>query len=100
MQAIIPTRTQLLLPMLEELQAMGGRAKPDEVISALTDRFNIPEEVRNQRVTYTWPKWGVRTPCPWRQQLHWVRQEAATRELIGRGEHGIWTLTDKGETTL
>lgn len=96
----IPTRTQLLLPILEELKGMGGRAKSDEVISAVTERFHIPDTVRNEQVTYNWERWGSRVRNPWRQSIHWARLEAATRGLIGRGEYGTWTLTDKGDTTL
>lgn len=52
--------------------------------------------MQDEKVTYTWEKWGNRDRNPWWQGLHWVRQDAATRGLIGRGEHGIWTLTERG----
>jgi len=86
--------------MLETLRDLGGRAPAGEVIDSLTERFAIPEDVRSEKVTYTWEKWGSRDRNPWRQGLHWVRQDAATRGLIGRGEHGIWTLTERGADSL
>jgi site-specific DNA-methyltransferase (cytosine-N4-specific) len=89
-----------MLPILETLSELGGRAAAAEVIDAVTERFDVPEAVRNERVTYTWERWGCRERNPWRQNIHWVRQEAATRGFIGRGERGIWTLTDRGADTL
>jgi len=96
----LPTRSQLLLPLLEVLQDMGGRAKPADAIAALNDRFQVPVEVQEKTVEYSWAKWGHRVRSPWRQNIHWVRQEAATRGLIDRSEHGMWTLTDKGSKSL
>lgn len=87
--------------MLEELRERGGRAKPAEIIDALTERFSIDQAQRDAKVHYLWEKTGTtHARNPWKQSLHWVRQDAATRGLIGRNERGIWTLTDKGEQSL
>ena len=71
---MIPARSQLLLPLLETIDEMGGSA--------------------------SWAKWGERKRYPWRQAVHWVRQEAATRGLIERSTHGVWTLSEEGRTCL
>lgn len=100
MSAKVPNQAQLLLPLLETLREMGGRPKADDAIEALSDRFSIPEEVRNDYRTVEFENWGSRRRCAWRQSVHWVRQTGVTRGLIGKNERGVWTLTSFGEDAL
>jgi hypothetical protein len=96
----LPSRTQLLLPLLETLEDLGGSAPANKVITTLSQRLKIPEEIQAQSVEYTWEKWGTRTRYPWRQHLHWVRQDGASKGLIAKNNHGTWSLTEKGNDTL
>lgn len=86
--------------MLETLEELGGSAKANQVIETLTDRLQIPENVQSEAKDYTWKKWGTRTRYPWRQHLHWVRQEGATKGLIGKNGYGTWSLTEMGHNAL
>ena len=95
-----PKRAQLMLPILETLHEMGGAATPAAVIAAVSDRFDLPAEVREASVIRTWAKWGSRRRYPFRQEVHWARNDAVTKGLIGRTEKGVWTLTDQGADTL
>jgi len=95
-----PKRAQLMLPILETLQEMGGSGKPADVIASVADRFDLPADVREASVVRTWDKWGSRRRYPWRQQVHWARLDAVAKGLIGRNENGVWTLTDRGADTL
>lgn len=97
---MIPSRQQLLLPVLETIHELGGRAKPSDVIAAVSDRFQVPKEVVDAKVEYHWAKWGSRVRSPWKQGIHWVRQEAVLRGLIGKNERGYWTITEKGTEAL
>jgi len=96
----IPTQNQLLLPMLETLQELGGSAKAGTVIDTLTERLGIPEDISGDEKTYQFPKWGERKRFPWRQTLHWVRQNGVSKGLISKNGYGTWGLTEKGEDAL
>jgi len=95
-----PSRTQLLLPLLETLVERGGSVRADVAIDALSDRLKIPSDVRNDYRTVEFANWGPRKRCAWRQSVHWVRQDAVTRGLIAKNERGVWTVTDRGEDAL
>jgi DNA modification methylase len=96
----LPARTQLLLPLLETLEELGGSAKAAKAIEVLSDRLGIPEEVRTHQVAYTWEAWGTRQRYPWRQHLHWVRQDGASKGLIGKNGYGTWSITEQGSEIL
>lgn len=95
-RATLPSRSQLLLPLLETLEELGGSAPAQKAIDVLSDRLNIPDEIRQEQVQKHWTRWGSRTRYPWRQHIHWVRQEGKTKGLIGKSAGGVWTLI--GET--
>lgn len=97
---MLPTQNQLLLPLLEEIQKRGGSAVAGDVIEAVSDRLSIPEGVRNDYREVDCGKWGMRRRSPWRQRLHWVRQNAVCAGLIDRSTTGVWTLSEKGRGSL
>lgn len=90
----IPSRDQLLLPLLETVHELGGSARPPEVIEKLTERFALPDEIAKESQLCDLGRWGTRRRYPWRQTVHWVRQEAAARGLIDRNTKGVWVLTE------
>jgi len=90
----------MLLPLMETLHEMGGEAPAGKVIEALSDRFAVPEGVRNAYEPKDYGRWGVRRRCSWRQTVHWVRQDAVARGYIRKNGYGVWTLTDAGTNTL
>lgn len=100
----LPTQRQLLLPMLEVLDELGAKngktSKASEVIETLSNRFEIPREVQEDYRPQDLGRWGTRNRCPWRQTVHWVRQNGITQNLISKGSRGHWGLTEKGEKTL
>ena len=100
MDSHLPDRGQILLPLLDVLDGMGGSGEPNEVIPKVAERLGVPKDVQEFSGEKSWVKWGKRTRYPWRQSVHWVRQEAATRGLIDRSEKGVWRLTDQGRDAL
>jgi hypothetical protein len=96
----IPHRNQLLLPLLETVQELGGAAEPLKVIGRLAERFQLPDEVAEASQIRDFGRWGTRGRYPWRQTVHWVRQEAATRGLIDRNTKGVWVLTQEAHDSL
>ena len=96
----IPHRNQLLLPLLETIQELGGASRPKDVIDKLAERFSLPPEITEQNELRNFGSWGKRRRYPWRQTVHWVRHEAATRGLIDRNTKGVWVLTNQAVDSI
>jgi site-specific DNA-methyltransferase (cytosine-N4-specific) len=97
--AAIP-RSQLLLPLLETLDELGGGAHASDVINAVSSRLRIPEAIRDDFKLVDFGTWGFRRRSAWRQKLHWVRLEAVAAGLLEKGAYGYWTITEKGRGSL
>jgi len=81
-------------PVLDALRALGGSARPKEIIKWIADTLKIPDEIINER----YEKSGV---LKFQNQIAWARQYLVWEELLESSKHGVWTLTDKGwKTTL
>lgn len=79
-------------PVLDALRALGGSAKPKEIVQWIGDKFNIPDEVLNER----YAKSGY---LKFPNQLAWARQYLVWEELLAASKHGVWTLSKKGWET-
>lgn len=79
-------------PVLDALRALGGSAKPKEIVQWIGDKFNIPDEVLNER----YPKSGY---LKFPNQLAWSRQYLVWEELLAASKHGVWALSKKGWET-
>lgn len=79
-------------PVLEALRALGGSAKPREITEWIGEKYNIPDEVLNER----YQKSGV---LKFQNQLAWARQYLVWEELLASSKHGVWTLSKKGWDT-
>jgi restriction system protein len=76
-------------PLLDALRDLGGSAKPREIAEHIGDKFNIPDNVLNQR----YEKSGqLKFP----NQLAWSKQYLVWEKLIESSKHGVWTLTKQG----
>jgi len=81
-------------PVLEALKAFGGSAKPKELTEWIGEKYNVPDEILNER----YEKSGV---LKFQNQLAWARQYLVWEELLASSKHGVWTLSKKGwETKL
>src|SRR5579872_158377 len=90
------TQQQLILPILEELEARGGTAKPAEIYDGVAQRAGIDEAARAATVTsetgHTWNRFT--------RDVRWARQKAVMRGLIDATHAGVWSLTGKGRDGL
>ncbi|AXK43722.1 site-specific DNA-methyltransferase [Erythrobacter aureus] len=84
----------LELPLLEAIEARGGKARPRDLYGELAETLNLEPEVRDQTRTCSDQSYRV-----FDQQVRWTRQTAVAKGLIA-GERGIWELTDKGREKL
>jgi len=79
-------------PLLDALRALGGSARPKEIAQWIGKKYNIPEEILNER----YQKSGV---LKFQNQLAWGRQYLVWEELLESSKHGVWTLSKKGWDT-
>lgn len=79
-------------PVLDALRALGGSAKPREITEWIGEKYNIPDEILNER----YEKSGV---LKFQNQLAWARQYLVWEELLASSKHGVWTLSNKGWET-
>jgi len=79
-------------PILDALQAQEGSARPRDITKWIAEKYNLPDEVMNER----YEKSGV---LKFPNQLAWARQYLVWEELMASSKHGVWTLTEKGRTT-
>ncbi|QRM35073.1 site-specific DNA-methyltransferase [Microvirga sp. VF16] len=86
----------LQLPLLEELESHGGRAKPSDLYERLADRLDVPDDLRSQKRTCG----DGQTYSVFPQAVRWARQNAVMAGLIHKGDRGIWELADPGYAKL
>lgn len=86
----------LQLPLLEELDAMGGRARPRDLYDRLAERLDVPDDLRSATRTCG----DGQSYRVFDQQVRWARQTAVMRGLIADGARGIWELADPGHAAL
>ena len=80
-------------PVLEALRALGGSATPKEIKIWIGDKYELSEEVLNER----YEKSGsLKFP----NRLAWARQYLVWEELLASSNRGVWTLSQKGWNTI
>jgi len=90
----IPSEKDIELPLLQELEAMGGEAKPSALYDKVAKHF--PQlTLADQKAKH--PKSGL--PI-WRNRVQWARQHLVNRGQIDASTRGIWKITKKGRIRL
>lgn len=80
----------LQLPLLEELERCGGKARPGEIYERLARRMGLSDDaVSATRTCEDGQSYRV-----FEQQVRWTRQTAVMQGLITNEERGIWELAD------
>lgn len=90
-----PRHAQLLLPLLAELAARGGQARPRDLYDPIADRLSLPAAVRDQTATV-----GGQTIKLYPRRVRWVEQTAKAHGLIAQPARGLWRLTDQAARDL
>jgi restriction endonuclease Mrr len=91
----LPSESQLALPLLRELAAAGGRARPGELSDRIAATLGISDAARGATVVTN----GRKTNA-YQRRVRWVRQTLVARELIANDERGVWALTDRANAKL
>lgn len=92
-----PSQGQLVLPFLETLDALGGRATPGEVAEALADRIGLTAEERTAR-TFAGPARGE-VPA-WARTVRFIREKAKALGFVAAAAPGVWAMTPEGRDGL
>jgi len=92
---LIPAHTQLLLPLLEELKAQGGQARPRDLYDGVAERVGLEPEARRATVPV-----GHQDVNLFERRVRWVRQTAVVAGLVCTPERGLWSLTQMGVAKL
>ncbi|MFN7300248.1 MAG: restriction endonuclease [Bacteroidia bacterium] len=79
-------------PILDALRDLGGSARPKEVTEWIGEKFNLSENILNERHE----KSGV---LKFQNQLAWARQYLVWEELLSSSKYGVWALSHKGWET-
>lgn len=86
----------LQLPLLEEIDQLGGKARPGELYERLAARLGYPqEELSTRRSCNDGQSYNV-----FEQQVRWARQTAIAQGLLASPSRGIWELADPGYAKL
>lgn len=89
-KAAAPEFAELFVPLLETLQSLGGQARANELLEAISDRLGDraqaqePSPTRLNRL---------------RRQLYRARHYLVRAGLLKTKQHGLWQLTPQGQAT-
>jgi len=91
----LPSHKQLLLPVIQTVEKLGGSASPYDVVEAVADHLELPDEIRNARG----PVSG-RDVNLFARRVRWVRQDGIRRGFLSAEKYGKWDLTQGGRNYL
>ena len=84
--------TKWLGPLLDALRDLGGSGKPKEPTEKVAENLNIPDKILEEIMKSDAPRF--------QNQIAWARQYLVWKGLLEGNTRGIWTLTEKGRTTV
>lgn len=90
----LPAQRQLVLPLLEALEASGGSADTGTAVRAVADGLGLTSDERSQTASI-----GGQTHNVLAHRVRWAQQHAKAQGLIER-EGRDWRLTPKGRNGL
>ena len=89
----LPNVKEIELPLLREIEAAGGEARPQTIYSKVTSHFyQITKEDLEETITGGINKWTNR--------IQWTRQRLVLSGELERYPRGIWRITAKGRERL
>lgn len=91
----LPSHEQLLLPVLEAVDDLGGSAAPRDVVEHVADALELPDEVR-----YYCGMVSGRQINLFARRIRWVRQDGIRHGLLEAAGYGRWQLTAPGKNLL
>ncbi len=90
----IPSEKDIELPLLKEIQAGGGVAKPSELYNKVARHFPQLTQVDKEA---RYPKSGL---LIWPNRVQWARNDLVKKGELDASTRGIWRITDRGRVGL
>lgn len=78
-------------PLIEALKQLGGSAKPREAADKIAENLKLNDDKLNEILNSGQSRYY--------NQVAWARQYLAWEGLLDTSQHGIWSLSSKGENT-
>ena len=92
----LPTREQLLNPVLQALVELGGSGSIEEINEKVIANLKIPEELAT--IPHIKDKDGGQTELEY--ELAWVRTMLRGNGYIASSKRKIWALVDNNKTSI
>ncbi len=92
----LPTREQLLNPVLQALVELGGSGSIEEINEKVILSLKIPEQLVN--IPHVKDKEGGQTELEY--QLAWARTMLRSNGFIVNSKRGVWALVDNSNTSV
>lgn len=90
----IPSERDIELPLLQEIEAAGGQARPSDLYDRVARHFpqltQADQEARH-------PRSGA---LVWATEVGWVRKHLVIKGEIDASVRGIWRITNEGRARL
>jgi restriction system protein len=82
--------SNLVVPLLDALKALGGSGLPREVSDKMAEMLDIPENITSELL----PSGALK----FHNRVAWTRNYLAREGLLDSSKRGVWVLTEKGRT--
>jgi restriction system protein len=79
-------------PLLDALRGLGGSGTPDEVVEQIAENLKLSDEVQNELLPSGEPRY--------RNQVAWARFYLVREGLLDSSKRGVWSLTERGRSTM
>ncbi len=90
----IPSEKDIELPLLQEIETVGGEARPSDLYDRVARHFpqltSADQEERH-------PRSGI---LIWTNRVQWARQHLVNKGEIDASTRGIWKITERGRARL
>jgi DNA modification methylase len=91
---MIPTQSQLMLPLLQILNERG-EARPKDIYDDLAARVSLSTKDRERTIERSGQQVNE-----FERTVRWARQTAVVKGLISKGERAAWALTETAKAKL
>ena len=79
-------------PVLNALIELGGSGRPEEVEDVIAEHLGLSEEERSEQIPSGQSRFN--------NKVNWARFYLVKAGLIDSSVRGVWSLTEKGRTTV
>ncbi len=90
----IPSVKYIELPLLKEIEAAGGKARPAELYDKVAKHF--PQLTSADRKA----KHPISDALIWENRVRWARQHLVNKGEIDASVYGTWKITDRGRERI